>query len=88
MVYSKVLLISLNIVALLLFSLDKLFAVKSRFRIKEKWLLTSAVCFGALGALIAMYTFHHKTRKPKFYITIPLLTIFQFIIILHAANVF
>ena len=86
MVYSKVLLISLNIVALLLFGLDKLFAVKSRFRIKEKWLLTSAVFFGALGALIAMYTFHHKTRKPKFYITIPLLTIFQFIIILHAAN--
>lgn len=32
---------------------------------------------GSLGSLLGMYTFHHKTRHPKFYLGIPAILIVQ-----------
>lgn len=63
----------INALALLLMLSDKLRAKKHRWRIPESVLLASAALGGSLGALAGMWLFHHKTRKPKFYITIPLL---------------
>jgi len=51
-----------NIWTFLLIGSDKRRAINKRYRIKEKTLLLSGV-FGPFGALIGMYTFHHKTRK-------------------------
>ncbi len=36
-------------------------------------LLGAAALGGSVGALFGMWLFHHKTRKAKFFITIPLL---------------
>ena len=83
-----ILLIFLNLIAFLLFGLDKYLAIHNKHRIKEKFLIISAVMFGAIGAIVGMYTFHHKTKKAKFYITVPLLLLFQIatITILYAIN--
>ena len=67
----------INLFAFSLFGIDKRKAVKRKWRIPEATLLTVAALGGA-GALLGMYTFHHKTRKPKFYIGIPLILLIEF----------
>jgi len=67
-----------NLIAFALYGIDKSFAIRNKRRIPEKTLIASAV-FGAPGALLGMLTFHHKTRKPKFFLTVPGL------VVLHAA---
>ena len=62
----------INALALLLMLADKQRAKKHRWRIPESVLLASAVG-GSLGALLGMWLFRHKTRKTKFFVTVPLL---------------
>lgn len=45
----------------------------------ERTLLLIAAIGGSLGSLLGMLVAHHKTRKAKFYILVPLL------LVLHAA---
>lgn len=73
---------AVNAAVFILYGIDKKIAVKSNdpnrrsrrkiMRISERTLITSAV-FGIIGAALGMAFFHHKTRKPKFYIGIPLI---------------
>ena len=63
----------INALAFLLMLADKQRAKKHRWRIPEAVLLGAAALGGSVGALFGMWLFHHKTRKPKFYITVPLL---------------
>ena len=67
----------INLFAFSLFGIDKRKAVKRKWRIPEATLLTVAALGGGAGALLGMYTFHHKTRKPKFYIGIPLIMLIE-----------
>lgn len=71
----------MNLITFFLFRKDKKKAEKKKFRIPEKDLLGFSAAFGALGGLLAMILFHHKTRKPKFYILVPLFAIVQLILI-------
>ena len=68
-------LIILNILAFACYGIDKKKAEKGKWRISEACLLTMAVLGGALGALLGMLFFHHKTRKKKFYILVPTFTV-------------
>lgn len=79
-------LIIINLVAFLVMFIDKKKAEKDRWRIKESTLLILAVIGGSIGALIGMYVFHHKTKKPRFYIGIPIIIILQILLII-AVNV-
>lgn len=72
--------IIINIIAFTAFMLDKIYAVKSKWRISEKTLLILAFAGGSIGSLISMYLFRHKIRKPVFYIGIPLILSVQLII--------
>ncbi len=56
---------------------DKSLAVRNRRRIPEATLLRWAALGGAGGALCAMLVCRHKTRKPKFFILVPLLAALQ-----------
>lgn len=67
--------IIINAAAFLLMHADKQKAKKGKWRIPERTLLLTAAVGGSLGATLGMYVFHHKTRKPKFYITLPALCI-------------
>lgn len=74
------LLILVNAAAFLLFGADKWKARHSRWRIPESTLLLLAALGGSIGALLGMKIFHHKTRKPKFYLGIPAILILQVMI--------
>ena len=54
------------------FGIDKLKAKLGAWRISESALLTLTFLCGAFGALAGMLIFHHKTKKIKFIICVPL----------------
>ena len=70
-----------NVITFILYGVDKLKAKTHKWRIKESTLLAFAAIGGSVGALAGMLVFHHKTRKPKFYIITPLLLILHALLI-------
>ncbi len=68
-----------NLVVFAFYGIDKAKAVRNEWRISEKSLIGAAV-LGAPGALIAMFVFRHKIRKPKFYIGVPFILIAEAVI--------
>ena len=75
-------LILVNLVAFLLFGLDKRKAQKHQWRISEKALFIPAILGGSIGAILGMHLFHHKTKHWYFRFGLPL------ILILHLAAFF
>lgn len=59
--------IIINIVALLIYGWDKLAAKQGWWRVPEHTLLFLSLIGGALGGLLGMLIWHHKTRKAKFW---------------------
>lgn len=74
-------LIIVNIVAFFVYALDKHRAKHDKWRIPESTLLLFSAIGGSIGSLAAMKICHHKTRKKKFTITVPLLLILQIALI-------
>lgn len=74
-------LLVINIIAFLAMFIDKKKAEKNRWRIKESTLLILALIGGSIGAIIGMYTFHHKTQKPRFFVGIPIMIILQILVV-------
>lgn len=70
--YVGLIFIIINIVAFLMYGLDKRKAVRHQWRISEAALLGIAFCGGSVGALLGMKLFHHKTKHWKFKILVPL----------------
>lgn len=66
----------LNVISFSMFAVDKRRAIKGEWRISEAALITSAV-FGIFGGFCGMYIMHHKTKKPKFYIGLPVILIME-----------
>ena len=66
-------LLAVNGLAFGAFGWDKRLAQRGLRRVPEARLLLYAALGGALGALLGMRYFHHKTRKPLFRILVPLL---------------
>ena len=65
--------IVVNVIGLLSMAADKIRAMERRFRIPESVLLIIALIGGAAGSIAGMRLFRHKTRKPLFYVGLPLL---------------
>ena len=68
-------LIAINLVAFIACGLDKRAAVQKKWRIPERLLLGLAIAGGGVGMLLGMFVFHHKTKAPKFLITVPLVLV-------------
>ena len=68
-------LVFMNIAAFILYGIDKKKAEDGKYRISEASLLFFSVLGGAFGALLGMKIFHHKTRKKKFSITVPIFAV-------------
>lgn len=66
-------LIIINIAAWIMYGLDKWKAKSGAWRIPERTLILTALAGGSVGALAGMLLFHHKTRKPKFMIGVPVM---------------
>lgn len=73
-------LVTINALGFLIMLADKEKAKKRLWRIPEATLLTVAALGGNIGCLAGMKVFHHKTRKPKFYIGIPVILALQLIL--------
>ena len=70
-------LLTINALGLLIMLADKRRAQKKLWRIPEATLITIAILGGSAGSLLGMRLFHHKTKKPKFYVGIPVILILQ-----------
>lgn len=70
-------LLVINVIALAVYGIDKRKAIRHAWRIPETTLIFLAVIGGSVGALLGMKIFHHKTRKPKFSIGVPVILILQ-----------
>lgn len=70
-------LICINMITIAVYGIDKRNAVHGKWRIRVLMLLTLAAVGGSAGALLAMHLFHHKTRKKKFTIGVPLMLLVQ-----------
>lgn len=73
-------LVTINALGFLIMLADKEKAKKRLWRIPEATLLTVAALGGSIGCQAGMKVFHHKTRKPKFYIGIPVILALQLIL--------
>ena len=69
-----------SIITFVLFGFDKNRAIKHRWRISARTLLLASL-FGGIGGLLGMLLFHHKTRKWKFRILVPLFALIDALII-------
>ena len=74
-------LIIINTIEFILMGIDKILAIKHKYRIPEIILLGISIFGGCFGCMLGMLTFHHKIKKKKFFIIIPILIIMYLLII-------
>lgn len=77
MIYVYFWLIVVSIVAIGVTAVDKRRAMTNHRRIQEKTLLMWGALGGAAAMLLTMITIHHKTRRPKFMVGLPLMILAQ-----------
>ncbi len=68
-------LLIINIITFITYGIDKYKSIKHKYRISEATLIILAILGGPLGALLGMILFHHKIKKKKFIILIPIILI-------------
>lgn len=68
-------LLVMNLAAFLAFAVDKRAAMRNEWRIPEARLLLLCAIGGWLGGFLGMKICHHKTRKAKFFIGVPLIAL-------------
>ena len=73
-------LLAVNILAFVLFGIDKQKARHNLWRIPEKTLLISALIGGSAGAILGMQ-FFHQTRKPKFAVGVPVILVVESVVV-------
>lgn len=74
-------LVIISLITFVLYGVDKYKAVHHRWRIPEATLIGFCAAGGAAGGLVGMLLFHHKTRKWKFRILVPLFLVLWIVVI-------
>lgn len=75
--------IVINLLGFFIMFLDKKRAKTDSRRIPENTLLYITLMGGSIGTIAGMYTFRHKTKKPRFYIGFPVILAIQIILIIY-----
>lgn len=70
-------LIGWNVITFFLMAIDKYKSIHGKWRISEQALLTTAFAMGGIGSISGAIIFHHKTKKWKFRILLPVALIFN-----------
>ena len=70
-------LLAINVVAFIMYGIDKYKTKKAKWRIPEATLLLLDVLGGSIGAWMGMKVWHHKTMQKKFKYAIPAILLIQ-----------
>ncbi|MBR7008467.1 MAG: DUF1294 domain-containing protein [Ruminococcus sp.] len=68
-------LLIINLIAFIVYGIDKRRAKRKRWRIPEITLIMFSALGGGIGSLAGMFFWHHKTKKLKFLFAVPTLII-------------
>lgn len=79
---------SVSVVLFLYMIVDKKRAMKHQWRISEKTLLILGAAGGAIGGVLAMYLFRHKTKHTIFAFGFPLMAAVHIYLIVQTMNYF
>lgn len=74
-------LIFINIIAFITMGRDKKKARRGEWRTPEAKMFLQALMGGSVGCILGMIVFHHKTRKWKFRIGMPLILAVQILLV-------
>lgn len=74
----------MSVLTFIMFAIDKHCAHYGKWRIPEALLIIVSVLMGAFGGLCGMIFFNHKTKKPLFYITVPICLFVQILLLVAA----
>lgn len=84
---SVLLLSALNLGTFILYGFDKLSAMHQGRRVPEYILYVAAFAGGALGALLGMHLFRHKTRKTSFQFGLALVLLIEILIVSYSIQI-
>ena len=70
-------LLLISLILFLTMGRDKRLSRSHGYRVREHTLMLLAVIGGALGGVLGMQIFRHKTQHPNFYLGFPLLALLQ-----------
>lgn len=73
----------LNLFSFVLMGVDKYKAKRNHWRISEQTLMLFALFGGSFGVLFGMTIFHHKTKKKKFVVGVPIILLLQCIFLFY-----
>ena len=59
--------LAVSFITFILWGIDKSRAINDQWRVPEKWLFALIIIGGALGGLLGMVVFRHKTKKTIFW---------------------
>ena len=71
--------VAVNVVAFVVYGVDKYKAQKAKWRIRESTLLLLAAIGGSAGAWLGMKIWRHKTRHVKFRYGVPAILLIQLV---------
>ena len=77
-------LVVINLIAFVLYGIDKKRAIRNEHRIRESVLLWIARLGGAIGSWLGIKIFRHKTKHTKFRLVVPLWMIIWVVVIVFA----
>lgn len=77
---------AVNVVAFVVYGVDKYKAQKAKWRIRESTLLLLAAIGGSAGAWLGMKIWHHKTRHAKFRYGVPAILLIQLAVVFFLWN--
>ena len=76
----------ISLVTFFVYGADKKRAIRRQWRYPEKFLLSLSFFMGAIGGLIAMQVFRHKTRRWYFYFVNLLGLVWQTALLVYLVN--
>ena len=72
----------INIICFMIMGYDKNHAIHKKNRIPEATLIALSFLGGGIGSLLGMIIFHHKTKKIKFLLLVPISIIILILLII------
>lgn len=80
-------LLVINLIAFIVYGVDKQKAKKGKWRISEKTLIGLTIIGGSIGAFVGMQVFHHKTKHALFVVGVPLIFFLQVAVVVYLVRI-